>query len=282
MTSLYTIQKIYLDNLDILYEKSEIESIFFQIVHHLLNYSKIQIHEYLHKSIKPTCVIEFNKILDRLQKSEPIQYILGVTEFYNTVIHVDSRVLIPRPETELLVDLIVKANNQHADLKIIDLCTGSGCIAIALAKALHTETVIALDKSSDALELAKQNAIENKVKLHFIEDDLLHLHHTYSSFNIIVSNPPYVTESEKKLMHSNILLFEPHSALFVSNDNPLMFYRAIGAFGLTHLQKGGVLYAEINENYGMEVTSLYQSMGFLKVFIEKDLQQKDRFILAYL
>jgi release factor glutamine methyltransferase len=282
MTSLKIIRQLYIENLGTLYENSEIDNIFYQIVNHLLNYSKIQLHQNLHSGIEPQKEKEFNNYLWRLKKGEPLQYVLGITEFYNTSIRVDSRVLIPRPETELMVDMIVKSNNRLSGLHIIDLCTGSGCIAIALAKALKNATSTALDISEEALDLARQNAVENSAEILFMKDDLLNLRQKYASYDLIVSNPPYVREMEKKLMHINVLRFEPELALFVTDTDPLVFYQAMATFGVEHLRENGKLYAEINEKLGKEIKALFLSSGYASADILKDIRLKDRFLIARL
>jgi release factor glutamine methyltransferase len=280
--TLAAIRLLYFDTLGHLHEMSEIDSIFICIANHLLNYGKIQIHENLQKDIEPANEKIFTDYLNRLLKGEPLQYILRFTEFYNLRIRVDPRVLIPRPETEFMVDRIVKESQQQSGLQMIDLCTGSGCIAIALAKALKNLSVTAMDVSEDALELAYLNAKENHTEILFVHDDLLNLQETYSLYDLIVSNPPYVREMEKKSMHINVLDFEPEMALFVPDTDPLVFYRAIAEFGIKHLAKNGKVYTEINEHLGIETKSIFQTKGYKKVDIYKDIRQKDRYLIAQL
>jgi release factor glutamine methyltransferase len=280
--SLATIRSLFFSTLENLYEGSEIESIFDRIASYLLNYSKIEIHQHLHSSIEGAIEKIFADYLFRLSKGEPLQYILGFTEFYNLNIRVDSRILIPRPETEFMVDLIVKENLPKPDLQIIDLCTGSGCIAISLAKALNNANMTAMDISEEALELALQNAVENNTKIRLVHDNLLNLRKKYKVYDLIVSNPPYVREMEKVSMHINVLNFEPETALFVPDSDPLLFYMAIATFGSEHLTERGRLYAEINEQLGEETKAVFLSHGFKHVEIKKDIRQKDRYLIAYL
>lgn len=207
---------------------------------------------------------------------EPIQYILGETEFYGLAFYVNSNVLIPRPETEELVDLIIK-DQPKSGANILDIGTGSGCIAISLAHSLDAK-VSAFDVSEKALEVAKDNALENEVDIEFIKEDILNPKENMEKYDIIVSNPPYVTLSEKALMKDNVLKNEPHLALFVEDDNPLIFYKAISEYALTHLNKGGKLYFEINEQFGYETLELALKLGFSSGEVIKDLAEKDRIV----
>jgi release factor glutamine methyltransferase len=282
MTSLNSIRSLYNENLGTLYEKHEIESIFSRIANHLLNYSKIQIQQNLQKGIDQPTENKFSDFLLRLKKGEPLQYIFGFVEFYNTIIRVDQNVLIPRPETEFMVDLIVKENKNSNEQQIIDLCTGSGCMAVALAKALNNSTVSATDISEKALKLARQNAMENNAEILFIQDDLLNPKKKYNAYDLIISNPPYVREMEKKSMHINVLRYEPELALFVPDTDPLIYYRALAIFGLAHLDEKGTLFAEINEQLGEETKEIFLLKGFKKVDIKKDIHQKDRYLIARL
>ena len=220
-----------------------------------------------------------NSYLSELKLQKPIQYVLGETEFYNIKFNVNPQVLIPRPETEELVRWII-SENKFSNPKILDIGTGSGCIAIALAKYIPNAKVFALDVSKDALEIARQNALSNNVDVSFIECDILNYSDTNlkDSFDIIVSNPPYVRESEKGFMLSNVLDNEPHQALFVSDTLPLIFYQAIASFAKHHLKEGGLLYCEINEALGTEMLNLFEGKSFKDVEVRKDINEKDRMI----
>lgn len=223
-------------------------------------------------------VVEYIKNICReLKTGRPIQYILGETEFYSCRIVVNSNVLIPRQETEELVDLIINENNGYAG-SIIDFGTGSGCISIALSVNLPGVKVQATDISDEALKVAAANALLNNTKIELIQSDILGpLHPGLSSSGIIVSNPPYVRNSEKELMHKNVLDFEPHKALFVPDDDPLLFYKALLTASLTLLNENGKIYFEINEALGGKIESLFKSYGFRDTRIFKDINGKDRF-----
>ena len=219
------------------------------------------------------------RIVKRLQKGEPIQYILGVTEFYGLDFKVTSSVLIPRPETEELVEWILletKQLNPH----ILDVGTGSGCIAITLSKKMKYATVDALDVSAEALEVAKENAKANNVSIKFSKIDVLAHQDLDKRFDIIVSNPPYILESEKKVMSKNVLDFEPHQALFVLNHDALIFYDRIADIAVKQLNKKGVLYFEINQAYGKEIVQLLQEKNFKDIELKKDISGNYRMIRA--
>jgi release factor glutamine methyltransferase len=218
------------------------------------------------------------EICDELKTGKPVQYILGETSFYNCTIKVNKDALIPRPETEELVDLIIKENEGFAG-RIIDIGTGSGCIAIALSKNLADSVVTGIDISEKALELAKINAKLISVNITLINGDVFHFDPaSVQPADIIVSNPPYVMESEKKLMSPNVLQFEPHNALFVADEDPLIFYRAIVRLSEKMLVPGGKIYFEINEKKGNEISSLLESAGFIGVKIINDINGKNRFV----
>ncbi len=222
-------------------------------------------------------------IVNRLKKYEPLQYIIGFTEFYGLKFTVNPNVLIPRPETEELVDLIINDNKNEKNLKILDVGTGSGCIAVSLGKNLPEAKIFAFDISGKALETAQTNALINKVKISFFQEDILNknIFSKYGDFNIIVSNPPYVKISEKEKMQANVLKYEPETALFVFDEKPLIFYEAVCKFAGQKLMPGGKLYFEINEVYGKEVSELLINYGFTGITIIKDINGKDRIAKAY-
>jgi release factor glutamine methyltransferase len=218
------------------------------------------------------------EICTQLKTGKPIQYILGETSFFDCILKVNNDTLIPRPETEELVSLIIKENKEFSG-RIIDFGTGSGCIAIALKKNLPQSTVIAVEISETALEAAKKNAQVNSVNITFIKGDVFHFNHlVVPKAEIIVSNPPYVLESEKKFMNRNVLDFEPHKALFVPDEEPLIFYRAILTLAEKMLTPKGRIYFEINETKGFETFALLESAGFKEVSILNDLNGKNRFV----
>lgn len=218
-------------------------------------------------------------IVQRLQNGEPIQYIIGHTEFYGLDFKVTPSVLIPRPETEELIEWILletKQLNPH----IVDIGTGSGCIAIALAKKMKYATVDAWDVSAKALEVAKNNAISNSVSIKFTAVDVLKEQSFNKKFDIIVSNPPYIKDCEKEVMSKNVLDFEPHQALFVSDNDALIFYNRIADIAMQELNTNGWVYFEINQANGLEVVQLLQARGFVDVELKKDISGNDRMVRA--
>ena len=215
-------------------------------------------------------------IIDRLLRKEPVQYILGQAEFCGHTFHVEPGVLIPRPETQELVNLI---NRQHpAPSSVLDIGTGSGCIAISLALTDHKVT--AFDVSPDALRIAKENAQHLSADVDFRQEDILHPSTSQQQWDIIVSNPPYICQKEACEMDRNVLDYEPHLALFVPDDDPLLFYRAITHYACLHLKPRGRLYFEINQAYPSETASLVEQAGFEQVTIHPDMFEKPRFISA--
>lgn len=222
---------------------------------------------------------ELEDILQRLSRFEPLQYIEGRTLFLGRELWVAPGVLIPRPETEELVELMLK--EIPADARILDVGTGSGCIAISLAKALPDALVTAWDVSPEALSVARANARKLQADVRFVECDVLACQvDEVGLYDVIVSNPPYVTEAEKADMEPNVLQWEPSLALFVPDDDPLRFYRRIAVLGRDMLADGGRLYFEINRAYGREMVEMLRTMGYVRVRVEKDLSQNDRFVIA--
>lgn len=222
---------------------------------------------------------ELEDILQRLSRFEPLQYIEGRTLFLGREFWVAPGVLIPRPETEELVELMLK--EIPADARILDVGTGSGCIAISLAKALPDALVTAWDVSPEALSVARVNARKLQANVRFVECDVLACQvDEVGLYDVIVSNPPYVTEAEKADMEPNVLQWEPSLALFVPDDDPLRFYRRIAVLGRDMLADGGRLYFEINRAYGREMVEMLRTMGYVGVRVEKDLSQNDRFVIA--
>jgi release factor glutamine methyltransferase len=221
-----------------------------------------------------------NKIISRLNNNEPAQYVLGNADFYGRTFTVNRSVLIPRPETEILITLVNEyAKTQDKNISIIDIGTGSGCIAITLALEIPSSTIAATDVSPDALNVARRNAAMLHARVGFHLHDIRDVF-PMESIDIIVSNPPYILESEKKTMQKNVVEFEPLQALFVPDNDPLVFHRAIAENGTKHLTPGGFLITEINERLGKETAALFESSGYMNVKIEKDLDNKDRFVSA--
>ena len=215
-------------------------------------------------------------IISRLLRKEPVQYILGQADFCGHTFHVEPGVLIPRPETQELVNLI---SQQHpSPCSILDIGTGSGCIAVSLALIGHQVT--AFDISEDALRIASENAQALHADIFFEQEDILHPSPTTRLWDVIVSNPPYICQREAQLMDANVLDFEPHLALFVPDNEPLLFYRAIARYACRHLRAGGNLYFEINQTYPSEASSLTEQAGFCQVSVHQDMFGKPRFISA--
>ena len=232
------------------------------------------------REVEPVRLDSFTEIMERINRREPIQYILGKAEFYERQFVVNKAVLIPRPETELLVRSII--NDRVSAPTILDIGTGTGCIAITLALEIPSSQVYAIDISDDALTVAKQNAQNLKAKVHFSKSDILKDELKNHRFDVIVSNPPYITQAEKIDMKTNVLDFEPRLALFVSNEDPLIFYKAIAKKGKSFLKPRGKVHVEINERFGSDVSDLFMSEGYTNIQIIKDLDGKDRIVMATL
>jgi protein-(glutamine-N5) methyltransferase, release factor-specific len=271
------------ETLSTLYPPEEIRYIVRLILSHVCGLSYNQQILCKDKQISEKEKAEILAIVNRLKKMEPLQYILCETEFYSLPIKVNPSVLIPRPETEELVDIIIKYSKPLRKLKILDIGTGSGCIPIALAKHIPDATVTAIDISDAALLTAKENASLNNVDIHFIQADILNTSRSSEiipgNFDIIVSNPPYVTEKEKDAMCENVIAYEPHRALFVSDEDPILFYKAIADFSLLKLATGGMIYLEINANYDIIISEMLYEKGFANIKISSDLSGKNRFIV---
>jgi len=278
--TLSDIRKLIKTELSPLYPDTEIRSLSDIIIRTLFGSGLLHHLSIQEMVIPPEKAERIKEIAAELRRGRPLQYILGETEFYNCIIRVNEHTLIPRQETEELVDLIIKENTGYKG-DIIDIGTGSGCIAIALAKNMRGAGVTAIDISEEALETAKINAINNAVDVSFLKADIFVPDKIPgTTAGIIVSNPPYVRESEKKLMHMNVLEHEPYSALFVPDSDPLMFYRAILEAAEIMLTPSGKIYFEINEALGSGVASLTRRYGLNNVVIIKDLNGKDRFVKA--
>lgn len=261
------------------YSHYEIESFIEIIFEHIYNYSK---NDLILKSSEIVAEHDFHRVVEivtRLKNHEPIQYILGEAFFYDLKFKVEPGVLIPRGETEELVDLIIKQHNNEA-LKLLDIGTGSGCIPISIKKNRPGYDVYSCDISNYALSIARQNALRHDTKIEFFEFDILSgSDFPYTAFDVVISNPPYVTNKDKQMMEANVLDHEPHLALFVPDNDPLIFYKAIVGYSSTILKVGGMLYFEINEAYGKEVVSLLDQANFESKLL-KDINGKDRMISA--
>lgn len=221
-------------------------------------------------------------ILERLCKYEPFQYIFGKADFCGLSFEVTPAVLIPRPETEELVDWIVQDCAERSGLRILDVGTGSGCIPVSLAKRMRTQhpNVTAWDISEEALEVAVRNAVHNQVEVSFVHQDVLKDDYPVLEVDVLVSNPPYIACKEKSEMERNVLDWEPELALFVPDDDPLLFYRRIAEIGLHILAEGGCLFYEINRAYGVETVELLKNLGYTSIELRKDLSGNDRMVKA--
>jgi len=264
-----------------LYDANEIEALTLLVVSEICGLSKAKIKAFPETEIAQTQYEKLNATLTRLKTGEPIQYILGHTEFYGLPFKVNPSVLIPRPETEELVEwALAVGSGQLAVGSILDIGTGSGCIAISLKKNLPDAQVSAIDISTQALATAKQNAELNEVEINFIEGDILNIKSEIPKSGIIISNPPYVTLKDKKQMHTNVNDFEPHTALFVPDNDPLIFYKAIADFALKNLSENGKLFFEINESLGNETVELLKGKGFKNIDLRKDMSGRDRMVMG--
>ncbi|MEZ5011403.1 MAG: peptide chain release factor N(5)-glutamine methyltransferase [Bacteroidales bacterium] len=231
------------------------------------------------KQVTPETWVKFNEICDLLKEFRPIQYILGETEFMGRIFRVRPGVLIPRPETEELADLVIR-ENRVPGARVLDIGTGSGAIAVTLALEMDNPAVTAIDFRSEIIALARENSLLNGATVNFTREDILNPVNGHPQYDIIVSNPPYVMEKEKSMMSPVVTENEPHDALFVPDGDPLVFYRAIVRFAEHHLTPGGRLYLEINEALGQETCDLVERAGYSPVRLVDDINGKNRFISA--
>jgi len=265
-----------------LYPDTEIRSFSYLIIEKLTGFSRTEVYVNKNTLFSVEQQHEIESFIEKLKKYVPIQYILGETEFYGLPFYVNESVLIPRPETEELVDWIRNENDRSAELKLLDIGTGSGCIAIALKHEFKNSVVDAFDISVDALDTAKQNSALNNLTINFSAIDILNVPDLPTKWDIIVSNPPYITEREKEGMLANVLDHEPHLALFVPDNDPLLFYRNIALFAQKHLNANGKLYFEINREAGLSCIELLNTMGYRDVELRKDILRNDRMVKAVL
>ncbi|MCH5216655.1 MAG: peptide chain release factor N(5)-glutamine methyltransferase [Muribaculaceae bacterium] len=261
-----------------LYSDGEVNYIIRIIFEKLMNYSRTDIIVRHDNVIESDTGNRIRQIIDELLTGKPIQYIFGEARFYGRDFFVNSHTLIPRPETEQIIE-IIDNDNKDKDLRVLDIGTGSGCIAVTLARILKFPTIDALDISEEALAVAAENASKFKVKINLINADIFN-YNPNDTYDIIVSNPPYVCNDEKMDMYVNVLDFEPHSALFVPNDNPLVFYKRITELAQTNLKAGGGIYFEINPRFANEIETLLLNAGMEKVKIIEDIHYKLRFASA--
>ena len=269
------------NSLQSLYPKSEINSFYFILLEHYGNYTTAEVLANVSTQLTDNITKAIQQAITELQTAKPIQYILGETEFFSNRFFVNENVLIPRPETEELVDWVLQEYPDKSEkIKILDVGTGSGCIAISLAKALPNAVVTAIDVSEGALKVAKRNAELNSVVTHFLQQDILRIETLSDKYDIIISNPPYVRELEKKEIRHNVLEYEPHLALFVPDNNPLLFYDKIATLAQQSLNTNGSLFFEINQYLGQEIQTLLEQKHFTEITLRQDLFGNDRMIKA--
>ncbi|TGE26526.1 peptide chain release factor N(5)-glutamine methyltransferase [Hymenobacter metallicola] len=269
--------------LQAVYPEAEAASIAAMVMEHVLQMSPLQRRMRAGEEVAPAMVEQVTAVQARLVQHEPVQYVLGVAYFAGLELEVTPATLIPRPETEELVALISAEQHGQTDLTIVDIGTGSGCIPIALQQALRPQRVVGVDISEAALEVARRNAARYHSPVTFVQADILTQEPAAvdaGSVAVLVSNPPYVLENERPLMRRNVLDYEPATALFVPNHDPLLFYRRIGQLGQRWLRPGGALYFEINEQYAAELVGLLQEQGYTTVEPRQDIFGKDRMVRA--
>ena len=265
-----------------IYPEEEARSIFDILANHFMGMTRIEVALLPEKAISNEVISRFRSALSRLSQHEPVQYVIGETEFYGSRFIVNAYTLIPRSETEELVDWVLKdaANRKVNTLNILDIGTGSGCIAISLAKNLKNSVVMGLDISMDALKIAESNSLLNNTTVDFMKGDILEIEKFDHNYDIIISNPPYVRELEKVHMKRNVLDYEPQEALYVSNEDPLVFYRKIIHLASSSLNTGGLLYFEINEYLSDQIVTILEENGFKNIVAKKDVFGKDRMLKA--
>lgn len=262
------------------YPEGEVRAFVRILFEEWMHYSTVDIYMRADSEVPPFMVEKMHHAVQRLLRHEPIQHIVGVAHFHGHRFAVSKHTLIPRPETEQLVDMIVDRNHDVPDLCVLDIGTGSGCIACSLARALRFAEVHAFDISQPALDLAAENARNLGVKVAFHHVDILNAVPQPQQFHIIVSNPPYICMHEQQLMEDNVLRYEPHSALFVPDNDPLLFYRAIARYASVALKPGGKLYFEINAAYGNDTANLLSNFHFADIEVVRDFYGRDRFVSA--
>lgn len=286
-----TIDKLYrhfVEQLQTIYDEREANNIVDWIFENIAGVKRLDRATNKKQAISTSTKEQLNKALQQLLQHKPVQYVLGEAWFYKIKLKVNEHVLIPRPETEELVEWVVEeirnkkleiSNKEVAELNVLDIGTGSGCIAIALKKELSNEKVFAVDISKEALQVAQQNTQDQDVKIDFIQLDFLDEGSWPSlpSFNIIVSNPPYIPENEQTKLAKNVVEHEPHLALFVNDNDPFIFYRKIAAFAEQHLKENGNVFVEVHEDYAKEVQQIFEKKNF-RAKIKKDIYGRERMI----
>lgn len=281
---LNTYKQQFIQELQSTFDEKEIESFFYITLEAFHQMKRIDLALQPDFEIDTIQLLQWETVLSKLKLQQPIQYIIGETEFFGLPFFVNENTLIPRPETEELVEWIVKNPKIEslAALNILDIGTGSGCIAIALAKNIPNGNIYAIDVSEKAIETARKNAKKNDVDVQFLLQNILEIDNLNKQFDIIVSNPPYVRHLEKTEISKNVLDYEPHLALFVENEDALLFYRKIGQLAQKNLSENGQLYFEINQYLGKETVELLQNLGFKNIQLKQDIYGNDRMICCKL
>ena len=254
------------------FSRREVASFAYLSIEKILGHSKSDCIIHSSQELTNDNIISFENIISDLKQNIPIQYILGEAHFYDLKFKVNSSTLIPRGETEELVQYILL----HDFISVLEIGTGSGCIAVSIAKNSNSK-ITAIDNSLEALEIAKSNAILNSVEINFELSDVFNFSDT-KKYDLIVSNPPYVLESEKKIMDKNVLDYEPHNALFVADNDPLVYYKEIAKIATNNLNKNGLLFFEINEKYSKQIIELLSNLNFVDIELKKDINGRDRII----
>lgn len=272
----------FIEKLTPLYDVMEAESFFAISLEELKGWKRVDVALNPDAELSSDEVEKWDAVLHQLELQKPIQYIFGHTYFYGLDFEVNENTLIPRPETEELVEWVIHENKNRGQVKIVDIGTGSGCIAISLAKNLPDAQVFAIDVSGEALAMAKRNAENNNVNVTFIQQDILAAEVLPEDFDVIVSNPPYVRNLEKAEIKQNVLDYEPHLALFVDDNDALIFYRKIALLAKANLPQNGKLYFEINQYLGKETAEMMERFGFANVVLRKDIYGNDRMTSASL
>jgi len=293
LISLKEYKKLFSETLKDIFPSTEIDTFFLYLMQEYLGFTRVDLVLQSDFIIDQNTKNLFDRALERLKNQEPIQYILGKTDFFGLPFLVDKNTLIPRPETEELVAWIIDEveilnNKSSPKISLLDIGTGSGCIPISLAKNIDFAAIYAIDISTKTLEVALKNGDSNQVSISFFEMDILKTSNldllskdkTQINFDIIVSNPPYVRESEKSAMDKNVLENEPHQALFVSDENPLVFYEKIADLALLHLSRNGLLFFEINQYLGNQTVNMLLKKGFKNIELRKDIFGNNRMIKA--
>ena len=268
----------FIEKLAPLYDAMEAESFFHIALEELKGWRRVDLALNPDAELSSSEIEKWSEVLHQLETQKPIQYIFGKAHFYGLEFEVNPNTLIPRPETEELIEWIIKENEFKGIIRLLDIGTGSGCIAISLATNLADAEVSAIDISAEALAVAKRNSVTNKVGVTFILQDILAADALPQQYDVIVSNPPYVRELEKAEIKQNVLDYEPHLALFVADTDPLLFYRKIALLAKGNLKPDGKLYFEINQYLGPETVAMLEEMGYKNVVLKQDIYGNDRMI----